>query len=182
MVEKYMERGELCPDEIVIEIVRQAIKGKEHFILDGFPRSVKQAEALEGMTKIDTIILINCHDEILIEKISARRICSNPQCDGNYNVADIHKFIGGIEYKLPPLLPKRDMICDKCGSPLIQRKDDVPEVIKERLEVYKKQSMPVIEYYRKKGVPFVEVWMNRPVDVVVEKIVEGLKKFFDNKI
>jgi adenylate kinase len=178
MVESYVAKGELGPDEIAIEVVKKEIEGKENFILDGFPRTIKQAEALELMAKIDAIILINCHDEILVEKISARRICSNPACDGNYNIADIHKTIDGIEYILPPLLPKKDMVCDKCGSPLIQRKDDVPEVIKERLEVYKKQSLPVIEYYRKKKVPFVEVWMNRPPEEVVDKIIEGLKKFF----
>ena len=178
MVKSYVSKGELVPDDIVIEVLKDAIKGKENFILDGFPRTVIQAEALDKMVKIDAIILINCHDEILIEKISARRICSNPACDGNFNLADIHKTIDGIEYILPPLLPKKDMVCDKCGSPLIQRKDDMPKVIKERLEVYKKQSLPVIEYYRKKKVPFVEVWMNRPPEEVVEKIVEGLEKIF----
>ena len=178
LVEPYISKGELVPDDIMIEVLKDAIKGKENFILDGFPRTVVQAEELDKMVKVDAIILINCHDEILIEKISARRICSNPACDGNFNIASIHKTIDGIEYILPPLLPKKDMVCDKCGSPLIQRKDDVPKVIKERLEVYKKQSLPVIEYYRKKKVPFVEVWMNRPPEEVVDKIVEGLKKIF----
>ena len=175
MVEKFVEKGELVPDDIVLEVVKDALRGKENFILDGFPRTVEQAKALDKMVKIDAIILINCHDEILIEKISARRICSNTQCDGNFNIANIRKIIDGIEYILPPLLPKNDLLCDKCGSPLIQRKDDRPEVVKERLEVYRKQSLPVIEYYREKKVPFVEVWMNRPPEEVVEKIVEGLK-------
>ena len=168
------------PDEIVLKMVEARLKdldAQNGFILDGFPRTLKQAEALEKITDIDAIILIQVHPEILIEKISARRICSNPSCDGNYNVADIRKTIEGIDYVLPPLLPKNDMKCDKCGSPLIQREDDKPEVIKKRLEVYEKQSKPVIEYYKKKGkIPFIKVWMNRPPEIVVERIVEGLKE------
>ncbi|MEM5853137.1 MAG: nucleoside monophosphate kinase [Candidatus Aenigmatarchaeota archaeon] len=175
MVESYISKGELVPDEIVMEVIKKELENKDNFILDGFPRTVKQAEELEKITKIDAVILINCHDEILIEKISGRRICSNPKCDGNYNVADIRRNIDGIDYTLPPLLPKKDMVCDKCGSPLIQRKDDNLETVKERLEVYRKQSLPVIKYYREKKVPFVEVWMNKPPEEVVEKIVEGLK-------
>jgi Adenylate kinase and related kinases len=176
-IENYLKEGKLVPDETVIEVVERKLKGLDNFILDGFPRTVEQAKALDRITKIDAIIKINAHKEILIEKISARRICSNPKCDGNYNVADIKKVIEGIEYILPPLLPKNDMKCDKCGSPLIQRDDDRPEVIEERLKVYEQQSKPVIEYYQKKGtVPFIEIWMNRPPEEVVEKIVKALEQ------
>jgi adenylate kinase len=175
-VEDYLKKGELVPDEIVIKVVKEKIKNLDSFILDGFPRTVEQAKALDMMTKIDAIIKINAHEEILIEKISGRRICSNTKCDGNYNVADIHKIIEGVEYILPPLLPKEDMRCDKCGSQLIHRDDDRPEVVKERLRIYEEQSKPVVEYYKRKNeVPFVEVWMNRPPEIVVEKIIEGLK-------
>jgi adenylate kinase len=177
-VEVYLKKGELVPDEIVIEVVKEKIKNLDNFILDGFPRTVNQAKALDKMVKIDAIIKINAHPEILIEKISGRRICSNSKCDGNYNIADIRKTIDGIEYILPPLLPKEDMKCDKCSFPLIQRDDDKPEVVKERLRIYEEQSKPVLEYYkrkRKNKVPFVEVWMNRPPEIVVEKIIEGLK-------
>ncbi|MGC8993401.1 MAG: adenylate kinase family protein [Candidatus Aenigmatarchaeota archaeon] len=178
-VENYLKEGKLVPDEIVIEVVKEKIKNLDNFILDGFPRTVEQAKALDKMAKIDAIIKINAHEEILIEKISGRRICSNPKCDGNYNVADIHKIIDGIEYILPPLLPKEDMKCDKCGSPLIQRDDDKPEVVRQRLKVYEEQSKPVLEYYkrkRKNKIPMIEIWMNRPPEQVVQKIVEELKK------
>lgn len=176
-IENYLKEGKLVPDETVIEVVKRKLEGLDNFILDGFPRTVEQAKALDEITKIDAIIKINAHKEILIEKISARRICSNPKCDGNYNIADIKKVIEGIEYILPPLLPKNDMKCDKCGSQLIQRDDDRPEVIKERLKVYEQQSKPVIEYYLKKGtVPFIEIWMNRPPEEVVEKIVKALEQ------
>ncbi|MBC7092324.1 MAG: nucleoside monophosphate kinase, partial [Nitrososphaeria archaeon] len=172
-----LREGKLVPDETVIEVVKRKLEGLDNFILDGFPRTVEQARALDKITKVDAIIKINAHKEILIEKISARRICSNPKCDGNYNIADIKKVIEGIEYILPPLLPKNDMKCDKCGSPLIQRDDDRPEVIEERLKVYEHQSKPVIEYYQKKGtVPFIEVWMNRPPEEVVERIVKALEQ------
>ncbi|MEM0243186.1 MAG: nucleoside monophosphate kinase [Candidatus Aenigmatarchaeota archaeon] len=175
-VENYLKQGLLVPDEIVIEIVKKIIdEKKDNFILDGFPRTIKQAEWLIGYTKIDAVIKINVHDEILIEKISARRICSNPNCDGNYNIANIDKLIDGIHYKLPPLLPKNDMVCDKCGSKLIQRDDDKPEIIKERLKVYYQQTKPVEDYLRSNGIRFIEVWMNREPSLVVEEILEKLK-------
>ncbi|MEM0333239.1 MAG: nucleoside monophosphate kinase [Candidatus Aenigmatarchaeota archaeon] len=176
-VENFLREGKLVPDEIVIEVVREKIKNLDKFILDGFPRTLEQANALEKMTKIDAIIKVNVHPEIIIEKISGRRICSNPKCDGNYNIVGIEKTIDGIDYLLPPLLPRNDMKCDKCGSPLIQRDDDKPEIIKKRLEIYEEQSKPVIDYYRRNTkIPFVEVWMNRPPEIVVEKIIEELRK------
>jgi len=175
MVESYISKGELVPDNIVIEVVKQELSKKGNFILDGFPRTIEQAKALEEIAKIDAIILIKAHDEILIEKVCARRICSNPKCDGNYNIANIKRVVEGIEYELPPLLPKKDMVCDKCGSPLIQRADDKPEIVRERIEIYKKQTMPLIQFYREKKIPFIEVWMNKPPEKVVEEILNGIK-------
>lgn len=178
-IKPYVEKGELVPDEITIALVKRELEGVENFILDGFPRDLKQAEGLDKLVKIDAAIKINAHEEILLEKISARWVCSNPSCDGNYNTADIHKTIEGVEYILPPLLPRKDFVCDKCGSKLVQREDDLNiEAIKRRLRVYEEQTKPVIEHYKKGGVPFVEVWMNRPVDVVVKNIIEGLRKIF----
>jgi len=175
-VQDYLAKGLLVPDEIVIDVVKKRVQNKDNFLLDGFPRTVAQAKALDKLTKIDAIIKINSFDEILIEKISARRICSNPKCDGNYNIADIHKVINGIRFDLPPLLPKKDMICDKCGSKLIQRPDDNPETIKERLQIYKEQSEPVLEYYKKKKVPFIEIWSNKEPELVFEELVQKMKE------
>jgi len=176
-VEDYLKQGLLVPDEIVIEVVKDIIdKIKDNFILDGFPRTVRQAEWLLNYTKIDAVIKINVHDEILIEKISARRICSNPNCDGNYNIAFIDKVIDGIHYYLPPLLPKNDMKCDKCGSPLIQRDDDKPEVVKKRLEIYHRQTKPVEDFLRKSGVKFIEIWMNKEPEKIANEIIEKLKE------
>lgn len=176
-VESLLKEGKLVSDDIVIEVIKKKLKNLNNFILDGFPRTIEQAKALDKITKIDAIIKINASKEILIEKISARRICSNPKCDGNYNIAGIKKTINGISYILPPLLPRNDMKCDKCGSPLIQRDDDNPKTIEERLKVYENQSKPIIEYYnskKKNKVKFIEVWMNRPPEEIVQTIIEGL--------
>lgn len=172
----YVKDGKLVPDEIVNEIVRKKISEiNDNFILDGYPRTIGQANFLLNLTKIDAIININVHDEILVEKISARRICSNPNCDGNYNIADIRKKIDGIEYFLPPLLPKNDMKCDKCGSDLIQRSDDKPEIIKKRIEIYYEQTKPVLEFLKSKNIPIVDVWMCKPPEQVVDEIIDKLK-------
>ena len=175
-----LTKGELVPDDITTKILKERISqpdAKNGFILDGYPRTIPQAQDLDGITKIDAIISIIAPEEVLIEKISARRICSNPKCDGNFNIADIQKKINGVEYNLPPLMPKNDMKCDKCGSDLYQRDDDNPEVVKGRLEIYRKQSEPVIDYYKKRGrIPFINVHMNKPPDEIVEKIVNELRK------
>lgn len=175
-----LAKGELVPDDTTTKILKERISqpdAMKGFILDGYPRTIPQAESLGEMTKIDAIINIVAPEEVLIEKISARRICSNTKCDGNFNVADIRRTINGVYYELPPLMPKNDMKCDKCKNDLYQRDDDRPKVIRGRLEVYKKQSEPVIGYYKKSGkVPFVNVNMNRPPDEIVEKIISELKK------
>lgn len=177
LAKSYVKEGKLVPDEVVNEIVKERIeKTKDNFILDGYPRTIEQAEFLLNLTKIDAIINIKVHDEILVEKICARRICSNPNCDGNYNIADIRTTIEGVEYMLPPLLPKNNMRCDKCGSELIQRADDKPEIIRDRIEIYSKQTKPVFEFLVNKNIPVVNVWMNRPPNQIVEKIIEGLKQ------
>ncbi|MEM1566824.1 MAG: nucleoside monophosphate kinase [Candidatus Bathyarchaeia archaeon] len=165
-VKEYVERGLLVPDEITLEVLKESLakipKGKG-FILDGYPRTIPQARALDGIAKIDAIIHLIVPDWIIIERLSARRICRN--CGAIYNILF--------------LKPKNDMICDKCGGPLYQRSDDTPEVIRKRIEVYEKQTQPLLDYYKCKGLPFVEVRCEKletPPEEVVEKILEGLKK------
>lgn len=177
-VTEIMRRGELLPDEIVLRILKERLSQpdtRKGFILDGFPRTVAQAEDLDNIATLDAIINIIAPEEILIEKISARRICSNSACDGNYNIADIRKFIDGIEYVLPALLPKREYICDICGSPLYQRDDDTREVILSRLQVYERQTKPLLDYYKGRA-PFIEVYMSKPPEQVVEEIMDGIRK------
>jgi adenylate kinase len=175
---EYMNKGLLVPDEIVIGILKKELEriGGDNFILDGFPRTIPQAEQLEKITKIDGLILIKVPDEIIIEKLSGRRICSNPNCGAIYNVADINKKIGRVHFVLPPMPPKKEGICDKCGSPLIQRDDDKPEVIKERLKVYERDSKPLIKYYKGK-IQFITLVPNRPPEEVIKKLIKKLENF-----
>jgi adenylate kinase len=165
-VKGYVEKGLLVPDEVTLEVLRQNLakipKGKG-FILDGYPRTIEQAKALDGIAKIDAIIHLIVPDWIIIERLSSRRIC---------------KDCGAI-YNLLYLKPKKDMICDKCGGTLYQREDDTPEVIKRRIEVYEKQTQPLLNYYKEKGVPFVEAKCDKletPPETVIEEILQGLHK------
>ncbi len=165
-VRNYMKRGELVPDEIVIELLRSIIEKPEvkakGFILDGFPRTLAQAEALDKITKISAIIVLKVSEEIIIERLSTRRICK--KCETIYNV----KY----------LKPKAEGVCDKCGGELYQREDDKPETIKKRLAIYDSQSKPVLEHYRGK-IPFVEITtpsIDTHPEEMVEKILDGLQK------
>jgi len=165
-VKGYVEKGLLVPDEIVIEVLKERLtkipKGRG-FILDGYPRTVEQAKALEKITKIDVIILLLVPDWIIIERLSTRRICKN--CGTVYNI----RF----------LKPKVDMICDKCGGPLYQRSDDNPEVIKKRIQVYEEQTRPILQLFREKTVPFVVAncdALETPPENIVEEIVKDLRK------
>jgi adenylate kinase len=177
-VEALYKTGIYAPDELAIQIVKDRLKepdAKKGFILDGFPRTIEQAKELNKIVKIDAAINILANKDILVEKATARRICENPKCDGNYNIADIRKTIDGVEYILPPLLPKKDMICDKCGGKLYQKEDDKPDIIRKRLEQDEKFLKPVIKFYGGK-MPFIEVHMNRPPEIIVNKILEELKE------
>jgi adenylate kinase len=145
---EYIDTGQLVPDDLVIKMLMKRLKERDcekGFILDGFPRTIEQAEALNKKIKIDVVINLILKDEILIKKISARRQCRN--CGEIYNLADIHE--DGIH--MPPIPPRVEGKCDKCSGELYQRDDDKEEVVKERLGVYKKQTASLIEYYRNRG-------------------------------
>ncbi len=171
-VRSVMESGGLVSDDIVIEVLKKRIEeedARKGFILDGFPRTIPQAEALDKITKINVAMNIYVPEDILIEKISARRTCRS--CGDLYNVAAIDR--DGV--RMPPMLPKTEGRCDKCGGELYQRDDDKAEVVRERLEAYKKQTFPLIEYYKKKGL-LVDFKPTAGPDEMVPKIVELLKK------
>jgi len=165
-VKSYVEKGLLVPDNIVVKVLKQKLaktSKEKGFILDGYPRTVEQAKNLEKLAKIDVIIQLKVPDWIIIERLSSRRICKN--C--------------GEVYNLRYLKPKVDMKCDKCGGPLYQRPDDMPEVIKKRIEVYERQTQPLLQYYKEKRVPFVEYETDKletPPEVAVEEILKGLKR------
>jgi adenylate kinase len=165
-VKSYVEKGLLVPDGIVIDVLKQRLnevpKGKG-FILDGYPRTLDQAETLEGIAKVDVILLQMVPDWIIIERLSSRRICKS--CGAVYNV----RF----------LKPKVEGVCDKCGGSLYQRSDDTPEVIKRRLQVYQEQTSPLLQHYKEKNVPFIVssiTALDTPPETVIETMIKELKK------
>ncbi len=132
---QYIDAGRLVPDEVVIEIIRNRLAEddcRSGFILDGFPRTIPQAEALDRMgVEIDRVIDIEVADEIIAQRVSGRRVC--PACGASYH----------LEHKKPSV----DGVCDKCGNTLVQRKDDHPDTVCERLQVYHDQTEPLKAYY-----------------------------------
>ena len=139
----YMEEGKLVPDEVVIGIIRERLAREDcqnGFILDGFPRTIPQAEALDAMgVVIDKVIDLEVPDDKIVQRMSGRRVCET--CGASY-----HQL-----YKKPAV----EGVCDKCAGALVQRKDDHPETVKERLRVYHEQTEPLKEYYRKQGKLFI---------------------------
>lgn len=162
--EAMMNRGELVSDDIVVEMIRERIAGidcQNGYILDGFPRNIPQAQKLEEIDgKCQEIVFdIQLDIQTLVERISARRIC--PRCEAIYNLS-IHRL-------------KREGTCDVCGEGLIQRKDDTPDVIRERLRAYHEQTELLVDYYQKKKV-FYEIDGSRKIETVFRDIQSILDK------
>ena len=135
----YMNKGLLVPDEVVIEMMKDRVKEgdcKNGFILDGFPRTINQAEEIGKQIKIDKVVNIQASDEVIIDRLGKRKVCS--KC--------------GFIYHLVYIKPEKEGVCDKCGSKLYQREDDKLEAIKERLKVYRNETEPLINYYKEKGI------------------------------
>jgi len=138
---EYMDRGELVPDELIVQLIEETMPKDGNVILDGFPRTVNQALALEEMLKgkgekISKVLFFDVPDEVIIDRLSGRRVCS--KCGAVYHV------------KYNP--PKVEGVCDLCGGSLVQRDDDKEEVVRKRLEVYRKQTQPLIEFYQDRGI------------------------------
>jgi len=138
---EYMDRGELVPDGLIVQLIEETMPKDGNVILDGFPRTVNQALALEEMLKdkgekISKVLFFDVPDEVIIDRLSGRRVCS--KCGAVYHV------------KYNP--PKVEGVCDLCGGSLVQRDDDREEVVKKRLEVYRKQTQPLIEFYQDRGI------------------------------
>ncbi len=165
-VKQYVEKGLLVPDNVVIDVLKQRLArtlNQKGFILDGFPRTIGQAEALDKIVKIDVVILLTVPDWIIIERLSTRRICK--QCGEIYN----------IRY----LKPKIESVCDKCGGQLYQRPDDTSDVIKARIDVYERQTQPILRHYKEKKVKLVEFRceaLDVPPEAAVDSIINELKK------
>ena len=171
---KYMDKGSLVPDEIVINMLKNRLEKddcKKGFILDGFPRTIEQTEALDKITKIDAVINLVIPEWVLVKKILARRTCE--ECGDIYNIADI-KFGPNNKYEMPPVSPKVEGICDKCGGRLVSRSDETEEVIKNRLKIYNEETEPLIKYYKEKNL-LTNVDVTGSPEVMVPKILNVLK-------
>ena len=160
-----MNKGELVPDDLVIEIATDRLLRddcKKGFLLDGFPRTVYQAEKLDEFMhahggKIDHVINLEVEDDLLIFRLTGRRVCK--QCGASFHVVNIP--------------PKVEGICDRCGGELVQRADDTEETVKNRIAVYKEQTMPLIDYYTKAN-NITTLDGSTPLDQCFAEIVEVL--------
>lgn len=164
-VRSYMDRGEYVPDELTLEIVLprlQADDARKGFILDGFPRTPGQAEALDRALqkdgrKLDAVISITAPSDLLVTRIAHRLTC--PNCNAVYNAVTRP--------------PRHDMLCDVCGHGVQKRSDESPDVVRTRLDTYVKETQPVIDYYQRQG-SLVEVDGSLPIEQVESEIDEAL--------
>ncbi|MBQ7235904.1 MAG: adenylate kinase [Clostridia bacterium] len=157
-VKEIMDTGNLCPDDLTVELVKDRLNNpdcKNGYLLDGFPRDIPQAIALDEFAAPDVVIEIDVDLNKIEHRITGRRSC--PKCGGSFHV----DFIGNVDK------------CPTCGDKLIIRKDDNPETVKERLEVYQNQTAPLIEYYGKQG-KLVKVNGDQPIEKVFEEVVKVL--------
>lgn len=141
----YMKAGDLVPDDLILGIMAERLQQPDcakGFLLDGFPRTIPQADALKKMLadlgiKLDAAVNLDVPRDVILDRLTTRRTCSNPSCQEIYNV------------KSKP--PKKEGICDKCGSPVIQRDDETEEAISKRLDTYNEKTAPLVDFYRKEG-------------------------------
>lgn len=164
--QKYMDAGELVPDELIVAMVKDTLaslpEGKG-VVFDGFPRTVPQAEALDGVLEelgrqVDRVVVLEADDEVLVKRIAGRRSC--PECGSVYNV-----------YFNPP---KTEGKCDKCGADLVHRPDDNPETVQNRLDVYKAQTEPLIRFYEDRDGVVARIPGEGDVDEIQERIRAAL--------
>ncbi len=141
----YMDRGDLVPDSLIMGIMEKRLQEPDcenGFLLDGFPRTIPQAEALDELLeklgiKLDMVVNIDVPRDVIFDRLCTRRTCENPECQAIYNVKSMP--------------PKKEGICDKCGSPIVQRADETEEAIGHRLDTYNEKTAPLAGFYEKKG-------------------------------
>ena len=173
LAKSYMDKGELVPDEVTIAMAKDRMEqpDAEHgFLLDGFPRNVSQAEALDVTLRdesmnLDAVLDLEVPEEEVVKRIAGRRICRNDSA---------HVF--HVTYKQP----KQEGVCDTCGGELYQRDDDSEETVRKRLEVYHTQTEPIIDYYKAQGL-VVTISALGPVEEVTQRAMEALKREDDDQ-
>lgn len=154
---KYMDRGDLVPDELVVDMVQKKINRDKGYLFDGFPRTIDQAEALKEVVDLDLVLYIKIDSKEAVRRLAARRVCSD--CGRIYNK----------NFKKP----RQEGICDECGGELYQRDDDRPEVIRDRFETFLDETAPLIDYYSDKGL-LMEIDGEQEPDGVYEEVKGSL--------
>lgn len=168
LAKSYIDKGALVPDEVTIKMMIDRLKKddlKNGYILDGFPRTISQAEGLDSalkemQSKIDLVIVVDATDEQIAERLAGRRVCE--KCGETYHIVNIK--------------PKKDGICDKCGGNLIQRKDDTKEVIFDRLKTYHEQTQPLVAYYQNQNlVKHISGFISSPDErmKIIDNMIKG---------
>jgi adenylate kinase len=165
--EGYMERGELVPDKLIMDIMEARLQEsdcKKGFLLDGFPRTIPQAEALKKLLgrlnlKLDAVINLDVPRDVILDRLATRRTCSNPECQEIYNI------------KSKP--PSPDGKCLKCGFPVVQRADETVEAITKRLETYNEKTAPLIDFYKKEGL--LKTISSLSSEEIVSQIIASVK-------
>ncbi len=156
----FMEAGGLVPDDLVIAMTAERLKepdARKGFVLDGFPRTIAQAEALAKLTPLDAVVNLFLEPEELVKRSAGRRVC--PNCESVYHLVSNP--------------PRRAGICDKCGSALVTRPDDREEVVRTRIETYERQTAPLVQYYKERGL-LREVYASGVIDEIGERIQDAL--------
>jgi adenylate kinase len=163
---KYVNSGELVPDEIVFETVKKVLSNERNekgWLLDGYPRNINQAELLDGFLvskgeELDFAVYLYASSEVLIKRLTNRRVCS--KCNAIYNLVNN--------------LPQKEGVCDRCGGALIQREDDKEETIKKRISIFEKEFQPLEEYYEKEGI-LLKISAEGDLEDIADRIKEGLE-------
>ncbi|CBK21003.2 uncharacterized protein [Blastocystis hominis] len=149
IAEKYVLRGELIPDDVMIPKIIEVLKQPQYrsgLIMDGFPRTIKQAEALEEFSPVDLAMVFTLPKHLVVKKLMNRRVC--PKCNRSYILSEISE--GSVH--LPAILPQNENLCDDCNVPLVVRSDDNPKIIEARYDIFEERTKPVLEFYREKKI------------------------------
>jgi len=166
-IKSYLDSGQLVPDEVTVEVVKKRLQQadtQKGFLLDGFPRTIPQAEALDGILKemgrsLDLVINIKVDPQVLLDRMTGRRVCQ--KCGATYHVVNQPPRVEGV--------------CDQCGGELYQRSDDTVETVSNRLDVYQKQTAPLLEYYQQRGI-VAEINGEQSIDDVFKEIQEVIRR------